>query len=669
LRLVLLGVLAALLAALGWALVGRPRPASTPLAELPAAEGVTQRALRVDFTRTRRGLPAFRVGADEALTYEDGTTELHQVLVTVFGAHGERTEVASPLARSAPGGGGWSFSEGVEIRGEDGLRIRVPEIRYREGPQEVTGEGDVAFERAGLSGRARGLRHFVARRRLEFLADVEVALTDPEGPFRRIRAQRAALDQGSTRIEFSDYAAGDDAGRTLEGRRLEIALDPETRRPRRILADGGFVSTDPGGAGPAGGPPAGARTLSGSSLTVDLLPAGAAERLTVRGSARLVLGPGSPAAKTLASEEMVIEFAEGRPASVLAEGSASLEAPAAGGGGEPARLSAARIRASVGPDGALRSARAEQDAVASGEGRTLRAPVLTYDAAADSWTLTGTAPEPARVESPEGSIAARRIEIRRADGSLAAEGDVKTATRPRPAPRGAPAASGDGAADLFGAGSGPIHGMSGSLTASRGGRRLAYRGRVRLWRGGGSLEASEVDVSEEGGAIEARGSVVARMPARGSGSGAAGSIVTVEASEMRYARGASEAVFSGKVRAQADGVRIEAERLRARGGADGRGLLELAAEGQVRLQEGRRRGEGDALTARIEEGRYELSGRGRLAVVQDQSTQQVVKGSVLTWERSAGRILVESESGGRTWITLRPRPAEGTSGGDPEPPR
>lgn len=676
LRGTLLFLLAITLGSSGWFLFGRPRPTAVPLTDLETGEGVAQRSINLDTTRTRRGLPSIRVGAKEMLTYEDGHTELHDIVLTIFGSDGDRTEVSAPLAISNASGGGWSFRNGVEVRDGRGLKVLVPEIQYRESPQEVGADGDVAFERGGLKGRATGLRYHPALRRVEFLSSVELESGLVDAGLRTVRAETAIVDQRASTIRFTAYTAEGKGGETLSGRTLDVFLDERGKEARIVQATEGFTAeADPAGAS-EGLLGRGMRSLSGEKLRIDLLPKGGIGSVEATGSVSLATVEETAGKRTLSSDRLLIGFEGGRPASLLAEGGASLEILGREGRETtPVTLRSQALRATLSPsDGSLLAVWATGGATASDGGRKLYSETIQVDPQANAWILEGVPGADARVEAEGAIVSASKIEIHRADGSLSAKGGVKTVSQPSaaraPQPRGtapSPGPSVRPAAGMFD-GSGPVHGMAEAVTLSRSGRVARYRVSVRIWQGSSSLEASSVDIMDESGIVEARGGVVARVPAKKKDS-AENQIITISSSEMRYSRESGEAGFEGKVRAQASAIRVSSDRLTAKKGGEGGGIQSVDAEGNVSFQQGTRTGSGDTLTARLGDERFVLTGRGRLAIIQDQSSQQVVKGSVLTYEGATDRILVESESGGRTWVTLKPRPDEGKKGGDPEPPR
>ena len=646
-----------------------------PFASLATAEGVAQRAINLLTTRTRRGLPSFRVSARESLTFKEGGMELHDVVVTLFGPGEDETEVRAPMARSGgEEGSGWSFTNGVEVRGENGLELRVPELKYRESPQEISADGDVQFKRGEIEGRARGLRYFVGRRRLEFLSQVDVRSSTPAAAFKRIKAGSASLDQSSSQATFRRYQLEGGPGEGIEGTELVVHLEGSPGRARRLEASGGFTAAGSAGSTEAGILGKGTRGLSGGSLRVTLSETGSVEGIRAEREVRLLTEEPGGGARTLACGRLDVGFENGRASTLTAEETAALTIPHVGGRpeSEGGSVRAQTLRASLSQtDGSLRTVEASGSASAQDGGRKLAADRIRYEAASGAWLLEGSATVPARAEGDGVVIAATRINIQRADGTLIAKGAVKTTTLPRNPARGDAKAGGTpgvdpppgvGATGLFGGGDAPVHGMCEHLTLSRAGRTARYREKVRIWQEGSSVEAAAVDLIDETGTLEAHGTVIARIPSKSSTSGPP-ALMTISAEALRYSRQSSAAVFTGGVRAVSEAIRIDAASLTAKAGASGEGIREILASGSVRFMKGTRSGDGDVLTAFLREERFILAGRGRLATIQDQSSQQVVKGAVLTYEGSADRILVESETGGRTWITLKPRASEGKRSG------
>jgi len=643
-------------------LFGRPRALARPLAALETAENVAQRALNLDSTKTRRGLPSFRVQAAEAFTYREGNKELHGVKVTLFGPGKERTELSAPLALSTEGeSGGWSFENGVELKGDNGFRLRVREMKYREALQEVSSEADVAFARSGMEGSARGLRYLVAQRRLELLGDV-VVKGDPNAPgIRSIRADRAVVDRETSHDSFVDYVLETFAGETLTGAALDVALDPNTSKVNHVEATGGFRLTSGGGARGAQILGQGRRELTGALLDADLDEAGDLRGALATGGVKLAVTDDAGAARSLDAGRVTLGFVHGALETVTAEENAILVVPPQPKDREqtPTTLKGRAIHAKLNPgDGSLVSGDADGDAEGSQGSRRLNASRITFDGRGNLWVLDATVPgAQARVDGDGGTVTAEHIEIRREEGTLTAKGNVKTLSEPK----GGTSRSTSGLLS----GDGPVHAMSGSLVAIRDGRVAHYRDRVRIWQGTSSLEASTIDVADEAGTVDAHGGVVARAPAKGPSGGAA-QIATISAGDLAYNREAGEARFNGNVHATTEGARVDAEALVAKI-TQGEGITDLDATGKVRFQDGARVGDGDHLLVAVKDKRYILSGRGRLVSVQDPSNQQFVRGVVLTYEGAADRILVESETGGRTWVTLKPRGSEGKKVG-PQPP-
>lgn len=662
-------VLVLLAAGVLYVLAERSRaPAGTPVSSPETGEGVAQRARRLDVTRTRKGLPSLKVSAEEAVTYREGRTELHDVAVTVFGDAGEKTRISAPLAISRERStGSWSFRDGVVLESESGVRVEMPEISYRDTPQELSTDGQVLFSTEHLEGRARGLRYLVAHRRLHFLADVELTSAPEGGGLRSLRSESAVLDPRSEIVTFNRYRAEGAGGEKLSGTSLTLHVEEtgEGRRIQSLDSASGFRAELPGIQALEESAPRPGRVLTGEDLSLQLDPGGMIREAVATGGVRLSEGDPNDNPRSLSCDRLTARFGSGRIEGLMAEGSAHLRIPPERDSmGETATISAGRMFAIFDPaTGEMSGLKADTDVTASHGERTLHAPRLAYDIPLERWTLTGEGDSPARLASGEAVVSAKEMEIDRLAEVLLARGEVKTAYREAGEKGGQ---EGSGFEGLFGAGEGALHTLSDRLQFQLKERQARYTGNVRVWRGGGSIEAERVDYDEATGVVEAREEVVARLPVPGEGAAVA-TTVTVTARELRYDRTAMDALFQGGIVASASGMRIQAEQLHAQGATLG-GLTRMSATGNVRLRQGTVTGEGDRLEADLKADTFTLYGEGRLATMQDQSTQQVARGAVLTYERSTGRIQVESESGGRTWITLRPRSERGEQS-DPESPR
>lgn len=675
LRYGMLTLLAVLTAAVLYMLAERARtPADPPLSSLETGEGVAQHARSLDVTRTRRGLPSLRVSAAEALTYRDGHTELHDVAVTVYDDSRGAIEISAPLAVSRErSSGGWSFQDGVLLREENGIRVRVPEITYRSKPPELEADGEVRFTKGTLEGQARGLRYLVPRRRLEFLSQVEITFSMEGDGLRHLSADSATLDPRSQVIRFDRYATQGESGDRLTGTSLSLILEEngDSARVRSLISERGFRAEIP--ASSADGDETPHRILTGERLDMNLGGDGQLRSAVAEGGVRLSDGDPNNNPRSLSCELLEAEFVHGRITGLTASRSAHLHVPAEDApSGETATISAERISASFrGEEGRLTEVRADEDVTASHGDHTLEAPHLVYTVDAQIWSLQGEEGAPAMLTTSEASVRASSIDLDRPSEVMTARGQVKTLYRdpqrqagesPQ-APRRMDATGFEG---LFGSGEGALHAMADHLRLNMKERKARYSGSVRVWRGAGSIEAETLDYSEAEAVMEATEGVVARIPIDGNEDASTGT-ATITSGTLRYDSREMDALFGGGVAATASGMRIQSESMHAKG-ATLHGLTQLEAAGQVTLRQGSVAGEGDRLEADFEKDTFTLYGEGRLASIQDQSSQQLVRGAVLTYERSTGTIQVESESGGRTWITLRPKSERG-EGGDPQSPR
>ncbi|HXI02240.1 MAG TPA: hypothetical protein VNI57_03605, partial [Candidatus Saccharimonadales bacterium] len=514
-----LGLMVLIIAGILYVLTERTRGGDSgpPLASLETGEGVAQRALNLDVKRTRRGLPSLKVSAKEALTYRDGSTTLHDVAVTVIGEDRKTTEITAPVAVSGAGSsGGWSFKNGVELKDDEGFRVEVPEIDYHETPQELSATGSVSFSTGAIEGTARGLRYLVGRRIIEFPADVEIRTAAGSDPSRKILSESARFDPRSHQIEFRRYRTLSSDGETLSGTSLLVDIEEVDGRKviRSLHSTQGFRAYLPGPAPPGGGAGGPGRLLTGDALDLSLDPSGRIDAASARGGVRLTDGDPNQDPRTISCNHLEAALDQGAITSITASGSAHLRIPARQDPqGEMTTLGADRLVARFAPGGrSLQRVEAETGVIATHGDRTLKAPHVAWETASGLWTLRGEGDLQASVTSPSGSISADSVDLDRPHEVLDAHGHVRTAYLEKE-PGGDAAAAGasppgaDGAkrmAGLLGSGDGPLHAMSDALHLVLPDRKAHYTGNVRIWRGGGSIEAATVDYSDADGLLEAR---------------------------------------------------------------------------------------------------------------------------------------------------------------------
>src|SRR6185503_18780308 len=178
-----------------------------------------------------------------------------------------------------------------------------------------------------------------------------------------------------------------------------------------------------------------------------------------------------------------------------------------------------------------------------------------------------------------------------------------------------------------------IHAVADRLTVSDEGRTARYEGHVRLWQGESRLEAGQVDVRESDGTLGAGGEVTTtfRQPPAAGAAGAGGNpsdaIVTVSSGTMSYRRRDDRVDYAGKVLVTQGPTRVTSEALAVYLQPGTSTAQRIEADGKVEVKDRGRVGHGDRLVVDLAKDTLKLVGTRREATVQDESNQQVVRGS------------------------------------------
>ncbi|HEY3175735.1 MAG TPA: LptA/OstA family protein [Candidatus Polarisedimenticolia bacterium] len=680
---------------------GPPRPSDTGARELPGSARLAQQAFNVEIVRTREGRPTLRLKALESRSYTDGRLDLTNVVFHLFGPAGRETIVEAPTASSLapaddlqPAGaagppaagapeamGSWQLEGGVTVRTADGLTLLTPRLAYHEADGQATTQDSISFARGPATGTAVGMTYEIESQIVRFLRDVTTSMPLGGMGLVRVEAVSATHDLKNATLEMRDYRAVTGRGENLSGSRL-VASFLEGGGVQSLTADQGFVLesshavSTPGTTSPLGKLLAleGTRTMRGFSLAMQFGAGSEPTSIEVSGDALLTAldsargdAPSSIAARTLR-----FDLTGGNLTRARAEGEVDLKGAPAEGESAGFRLLSDHLDAVFDPNlGTLTNLEGQGEIHLSDREMRSEGSHTVLDPNSDIVTLTGEQGKPASASWLKRKIQADRIEADRRQKTLSAKGGVRASYEPPRSDESVEGGSAGQALPFFKEGE-TIYVMAGSLTFAEQGKLAHYRDRVRLWQGENRLEASEVDVNESEGTLEARGEVVNtfRQPAPANQARPSGNpseqIVTVAASTMKYERGANCIAYGGRVLVTQGALRVTSDSMIVTLSADGGGAELMEAAGNVALSDSGRTGNGDRLIADPKADTLKLIGSGREASVQDSTGQQVVRGLALTMDRSGDRILVESEVGGRTWITLKPR-QKGAPGVGPVP--
>ncbi len=589
-----LGLAVFVVALAAWLVVSlrrSPPPPPTPIL-VPrsdpniVAESTSGRSLRV-----LGGKPDISVEHyDKLVQYADGRTRLTGVRVKVLQRRGRDFTIVAATADVV----GQTPSEDVRLKGaveitsSDGLVVRTEEASYDHAAGVVLAPGPVEFSRAGLSGRAVGLRYDRNPDRLSLLDEVVVHRRPDAGGEGAldIDAGSASLARGEEAMRFGGGVRVDRAGQAMAADSLTAFLTDDGERLRRLELRGhSQVTGAPKG---DGGPTAmqardidlayadDARTLQHATLTGDGMlelagsGGGAARRLAAQ-YIDVGLGPdGVAPTSLLAQDGVVFDLLPDRstPARRIRSGvlqaagtpKSGLRAASFGNGVEfhesPSAPAAPRIARSstlaltFGDGlGRVESARFDGDVVFTQGSLTARAQEARYDMAAGALHLSGRdersghAPQ---VSDDRAAIEGDAIDVVLDGHQISANGSVKTEMR-----GGEQDARQEGARSrvpaMLQTGQ-PVRAAAGRLVYDGGASLATYGGGADLWQDQVAIKAATIVLDERKGSLSAVGDVVTRMQFDRAGGGSKepepGRMV-VTASRMVYDDDARRLTYTG----------------------------------------------------------------------------------------------------------------------------
>jgi len=699
----------ALVSGIVYSILGNVRPAtsrSRPEAPEVSSDGarITQRAANVEILRTRKGSPSLLLRADESRTDQQGVMALSDVTFRLFGPGGRQTVVDAPLARSMPppadavapasssspgsrgaqgppeGIGSWLLEGGITVQ-EETIMLETSTLAYFEHEGQARTSDPVEFTRGPASGSSEGMVYDVTGQKVSFLSQVRATMSSPGMGQVQLRATSAVYDLADSSFLMDDYRAETARGEILQGRRLVARFHPQGGL-ESLEGERGFrlESTHPAETDHPESPLSrllaleGLRTLEGERLAVIFDEQSEPVTIEISGDANLVAndlnGSGLPA--SVAAQTLVFDLQKGSLSRARASGAVDVRGVPATGETTGFQLQSDQLDAIFDPDlGSILTVEGNGEIQLSDEGLESQGSRARLNTDTDVITLTGEEGRPASAIWLERHIQARRIEADRKEQTLTATGGVRASYRPRreelPPEEGPDEA---GALPFFRDGE-MIYAMAESLVFAEKGQVASYREHVRLWQGESRIEASEIDLDELDGTLEARGEVISTFRQTPSAEAEvpenpSEQIVTIASSSMTYEHRRNRILYKEGVLITYGSMRITSDSLEVlleEGGGSARSMLAL---GNVELREPGRIGRGDSMEVDMEKDTLRLTGKERQAIVQDESGQEVVKGRALTMDRTGDRILVESELGGRTWITLKPR-QKGEPGIDADP--
>jgi len=235
---------------------------------------------------------------------------------------------------------------------------------------------------------------------------------------------------------------------------------------------------------------------------------------------------------------------------------------------------------------------------------------------------------------------AKTFRMNRASGDALAEGNVKSSySDVREQPNGALLASGS-----------PIHVTAHSMTAQRASAVATYTGDARIWQDANVVEASSIQFDRDHRSVAAQSdgkpvsTVLVQVDKQGNVTP-----VSITSKRLTYTDDQHRAQFEGGVNARGRDITVTADHLDAfmvpRGqvtqnqSTKGQGQLErMVAEGNVIIQEPKRRATGDKLVYTVDDDKLVLSG-GTPSIFDAERGK--IRGDSLTFFRRDDRVLVE----------------------------
>ena len=356
--------------------------------------------------------------------------------------------------------------------------------------------------------------------------------------------------------------------------------------------------------------------------------------VTSRGPAEIILSQ-QPATNTITAGQFEADFnSDNRLHSIVGSPDARIvsETP-----GQPKRTASAReLTAAFRPDGQIGSADLNGNFHYEEGQRTATADHAHYSVASETYSLAGNP----RVQEGGIVLSADTLELNRKTGSAVGRGNVKTTYNDlKPQPGGGMLAS-----------SAPIHVTGSSVTASRAGTTAKYTA-ARLWQGPNIVEAPSLTFNKSDRSLLAQGDQAARVTSvfLQVENNAKPTPVTVAADRLTYVDAERRASFSGKVEIHAADAVMNANTaqvlLRPGGGHPGSAsgwLDRIVAEGDIRIQERDRKGQGSRLVYVAQEQKFVLTGsEGHLPSIFDAEHGQI-SGNSLTFFTQGDRVLVGS---------------------------
>lgn len=281
--------------------------------------------------------------------------------------------------------------------------------------------------------------------------------------------------------------------------------------------------------------------------------------------------------------------------------------------------------------------RAELDGPA-GESRVLEGESAEFEASTRVLRASGKPGRPAVADSRRARVEAPSLAAGPAAGDLEASGSVKCLLKPGEENR---------AAGFFSAEK-PVFVSAANLVFRSGTKAFSFAGDVQAWQDKEFLLAGELDFFEATGEMRGRGGVAAGMSQAAAGETPERRI-EVGGEDMSYSAADHKLSLMKKGYVQLPGVRLDAERIDAVLGREGRRVDTLTAVSSVVVSKGRYEGRGDRALYEAGADRITLTGKPVLTDAEGGSS----RGDKLTFDLADDKILIENEGLGRSTTVIK----------------
>ena len=591
-----------LLAALAFRLIVRRTPAPAPKDEAAGAQKIDRKE-GIQHREYKDGKVWADLRADRFYLGDDGLNHLEgAVEITDYGrGDGRETRISADAVAYDKDMTRFTVSGHVRVRG-GGLAFETESLVYDKTRRLYVADRGGGFSSDALAGSARTVEYREEKDEIRLSGGFRLEVKSGPGPSEAVgltgeslvydRAARKGVAEGRVHL----------ASRDAEGTSglLGFSLSDDERLFRVASFEKAANCAFRGGPGRDA-----RRAVEAAVVRVISAPGSSrVSRVEAEGGCRLTLAVPSEPSGTVRAPTARLEFdGEGKLAGWTAEGGVTMSVDE---GTDAAREAAGETISYSGPDGLL--------TVSAGEGGA------------------------ARLENARSRVEAAEVALEAVRKDLRASGGVRCLLKARPG----------GAAVGFFSGGEAVFVTARSLRSAGGGSRFRFEGEVRAWQDDASLQAAELEFTEESGEVTGRGGVSAALP-RPSKDPGEGRRVEAGGEEMAYSPAGRTVQFRGRGFVRVPQARLTAETVTVALLEGKKEIRDLRAGGGVVVFLGRYEGRGGDARYDPEDETLVLTG----APVLVEKGQGATRGDKLTFRLADDKILIENKGQGRSITVVK----------------